>query len=301
MLGAFAAMALGSFLATDPAHAMNTSANCHVVTRGNPPTTDYPANWFISCPRTYPVGSDDANAVSQNEVAIFDNIRGKPHAPAGLHVRDFLSNSHVTFYFFSYEEDAYDTLGITVGNGLGQGPALDDKHSALTFVLAGAGSPAQVYPITIVWNHWGPGKPRQIYNLQPKSINHEIGHQLDRQWAVARGLTPANTATITSADAKWLKAIGYDLADLTASEITTMGNWPRLRNDNNQVLTTEVFAELFAFKSGGGVDGSEAIFLHQAFPCATWVMDKLYAGNGDPVSAPNQPYLNPSVCYGHSN
>jgi hypothetical protein len=290
MLGALA-VAAGLSMFAAPANAMNTSANCHLVQHGNPPSTDYPTNWLISCPRTYTAGSAEAAAVVQNEQLLWENIQSKPKAPNSIHVRDLLSNAHVTFYFFSYEQDAYDTLGISGTASAGR--------TAISFVLTGAGNPQQVYPITLLWNHWGTGLPLQNYQLTGKSNNHEIGHHMDRQWAVSKGLTPTATATIVGQDARWLTGIGYDLANLSAAEINTMQTtYPRLLNSSGQVLTNEVFAELFAFKSGGGVVPAEATFLHSAFPCATWIMDQLYLKNGNP---PATPYLSPAACYGHSN
>jgi hypothetical protein len=231
------------------------------------------------------------------QTQIMNNVIAKTGS-YGAANRTVMSNNHVDIRVFYNGTDALNTLQIQ--HAQGPQPTETGRSWATT-----AGQPHLTNPTTTIWiytlNQWnalnGATPTSYDINQEDGTVHHELGHQVDQDWAQAR--TPPLTSSITNTpDPLWNAAIGYDAANISVADRNyAASQWPQLFvPGTTNWAPSEDFAEEVATEVGGGVIAAEDQWIQQHMTCSYWYAQTVEQNGG---AEPAQ--LGAVACYGHTH
>lgn len=296
-LAAIAAMTIGFASFSTPASATVQTCTQWPAT----PLTSYPRDGHLFKCFPAPRNSNEQTLQSQMMNSVSSAV-----ARLTLDEQTKLKNANVQIRVFYNGTDATQTLG--------ESPSLPPhlNESGRSWVLPGNNTANLPIATTSVWiftltefNALNGAIPTTFTASQSGgTTNHELGHQLDRVWAVQNNLAVAATALMSfnaTSSPRAAQAVaeavlwdysqpGFDWTTAKTTQFYTVDS-----NGHNAIKQNEVFAEFIAAFNGGGVLPAEDLFLGSNFKCTTNVMAYLQNHNGAMLSAPD-----PQICYNHT-
>ena len=316
---------LGSMLAASPANAMVRQCTPYVPPVGVP-NYGYPANTG----HLYFCFPDPRNTAETNLQLMLRNNAAASMNNYTSAIRANLQSRNIKYYVFYNGTDAFNTLQVDTSNGEA---ALSPVESGRSWVFPASNVPTdpqnptnKALPTTSVFV-WSDAQylTRGLNNRPPTqadfpssqrlqlsaTMRHETGHQLSRVWAQQLALTPTVSVVIDQNYLNWTRALAMDGTRLSTQDIADMKSlYPRLLaydlfGNPTGVKGNEIFAELLAMWTGGGVSSSEGAFISANFPCTKWFTQQgFYASTGlaPNIGLPKPPATpSPGVCYGNTN
>lgn len=294
-LTCLAVAAVGSFFVPSQAEAaVRTCTPYSGTLTGYPYTT---GNLFFCLPTPTPGAETNLQTVIKSSGAnTFLNFT--------TITRTELQNKNVKFYIFYNGNDAIDTLKSMGLPASTPGPTATETGRSFT-VPNGLATPASaifVYNLN-QWNAMGGATPTQSngYNgtQYVGTIRHETGHEFDRIWFQDIPLTGGN-GNLTGVDTRFIQALTWDVADMTAAEITAVTGTQYYNASGAR--REEIFAESIASKTGGGAVPSDGTnLIRPIFKCTYWYVDSLYTSVAGSPPKPTRPAApSPGACYGHT-
>jgi len=291
----------GSLIAVTPAQA--TVQTC--VPYPTTPTTTYPLDGHMF--KCFPTARNGAETSLQNQMA---NSVNAGVARLSNAEKALLKANNVRIYVFYNGDDGLQTLGDPI--------AVKDGETARTYPWTNTTPQG---PKTAIWAYT-PAQWTALAGAIPTTYNggqmtgtaaHEMGHQMDRQWAANNGYTPTVTAIISTNTTvnpiqaqAFITAVNWDGYRLSSLDIAYLKlffpRYVETVNNVDKLKRDELFAEMFAKVNGGGaggLTGTEDTWLGVHFPCSQWVVTYLHTDPHNGAPPPATP--NGSICYSHTS